>query len=91
MNSFTSYRPSNNRNPECEDLLRAAEQELSAFFKAVTEVFGSEQAEISAEDWLHELEASHGLPASPREWRFLTASVSRRLASRLNAASLIST
>ena len=44
MNSFTSYRPSNNRNPECEDLLRAAEQELSAFFKAVTEVFGSEQA-----------------------------------------------
>jgi hypothetical protein len=91
MNSFTSYKPSKNRNPDCEDFLRAAEQELSAFFKAVTELFGCEQAELSAEDWLHELEESPGLPASPREWRFLTASVSRRLASRLNAASLITT
>lgn len=91
MKTFASYKPSGNRNPDCEDFLGAAEQELSAFFKAVTELFGTEQAELSAEDWLHELEASPGLPASPREWRFLTARVSRRLASRLNAGSLITT
>ena len=47
-----------------------AERELSAFFNAITELFGSEQAELSAEDWLHELIEIDGLPASTREWRF---------------------
>ena len=44
-----------------------AEPELSAFFKAVTKLFGSEQAESSAEDWLIELSESDGLPSSIRE------------------------
>ncbi len=65
-----------------------AERELSAFFNAVTRVFGSEQAELSAEDWLRELAEIDGLPASAREWRSITAKVSTRLASRVNASSL---
>jgi hypothetical protein len=32
-----------------------AERELFAFVTAVAELFGSDQAEISAEDWLREL------------------------------------
>ena len=65
-----------------------AERELSAFFNAVTQLFGSEQAELSAEDWLQELIETDGLPASTREWRSITAKVSTRLASRVRASSL---
>jgi hypothetical protein len=72
----------------CARLITMAEQELSAFFNAVTDMFGSEQAEISAEDWLRELIEIDGLPASPREWRLMTARVSTRLANRVNASSL---
>ncbi|MFZ0708045.1 MAG: hypothetical protein WAM71_20770, partial [Candidatus Korobacteraceae bacterium] len=54
-----------------------------AFFKAVTELFGAEQAELSAEDWLHEVEESRALPASPREWRRVTASVIAQLAKQV--------
>ena len=73
------------RNPVCGDLMTMAERELSAFFAAVTELFGSEQAEASAEDWLGELMASNALPVSTREWRMLTIAAAARLASRLNA------
>ena len=38
-----------------------AERELSAFFRAVTKLFGLEQAEMSAEDWLIELSESDRL------------------------------
>jgi hypothetical protein len=61
-----------------------AERELSAFFTAVTELFGSEQAEASVEDWLRELIACNDLPASTREWRTLTVSAAARLARRVN-------
>jgi hypothetical protein len=44
-----------------------AERELSAFVNAVTQLFGSEQAELSAEDWLQELIEIDGLPFSTRE------------------------
>jgi hypothetical protein len=67
-----------------------AERELSAFFNAVTQLFGSEQAELSAEDWLRELIEVDGLPASAREWRLITARISTRLASRLKSSSLSS-
>jgi hypothetical protein len=64
-----------------------AERELSAFFNAVTQLFGSEQAELSAQDWLRELIELDGLPASAREWRLITARISTRLASRVNPSS----
>jgi hypothetical protein len=65
-----------------------SERELSAFFNAVTQLFGSEQAELAAQDWLQELIDIDGLPASTREWRLITAKVSARLASRVRASSL---
>jgi len=83
MNPLIQTRPPNNANLDCADLMTMAERELAAFFTAVTELFGSEQAEHSAEDWLHELETVNGLPASIREWELLTARVATRLANRV--------
>jgi hypothetical protein len=77
-----------NHDPICGDLMAMAERELSAFFTAVTELFGSEQAEASAEDWLGELMASNNLPASPRQWRTLSVTAATRLAGRVNASTL---
>ncbi|PYX09970.1 MAG: hypothetical protein DMG88_04430 [Acidobacteria bacterium] len=88
MNPVAPYKSLKNSNPRCANLMTMAEQELSAFFTAVTQLFGSEQAELSAEDWLRELIEIDGLPASTREWRLITAKVSTRLASRVNASSV---
>ena len=88
MNPLARHKPSKNSNHPCPDLTTMAERELSAFFNAITQLFGSEQAELSAEDWLHELIEIDGLPASTREWRLITAKVSTRLASRVSASSL---
>jgi hypothetical protein len=88
MNPLARYKPPKNSGHPCPDLITMAERELSAFFNAVKQVFGSEQAELSAEDWLRELIEIDGLPASTREWRLITAKVSTRLASRVNPSSL---
>ena len=90
MNPLARYKPSNNSNPRCADLTTMAERELAAFFNAVTQLFGSEQAELSAEDWLQELIEVDDLPASTREWRLITAKASTRLPSGLNFSSLSS-
>ena len=82
MNPLVRYKPSKNSNPACADLMTLAERELSALFNAINQLFGSEQAELSAEDWLQELIEIDGLPLSTREWRLLTVKVSTRLASR---------
>lgn len=68
------------------DATMMAERELSAFFSAVTELNGPEQAEASAEDWLCELMASNGLPTSTQEWRTLTIAAAAQLASRLTTS-----
>lgn len=88
MNPFAPYQLSRISKPDCPDLMTMAERELSSFFNAVTELFGAEQAQLSAEDWLHELAEIDSLPASTREWRSFTAAVSTRLASRVNVAPL---
>ncbi|HEY4902318.1 MAG TPA: hypothetical protein VIH89_02490 [Candidatus Sulfotelmatobacter sp.] len=87
MNPLARYEPLKNSNHPCPDLMTMAERELSAFFNAITQLFGSEQAEISAEDWLHELIEIDALPASAREWRMITTKVLTRLASRVIASS----
>jgi hypothetical protein len=79
---------SKNRNPDCFEFVTKAEQELSAFFGAVKELFGPEQAELSANDWLRELNAIEGLPASAGEWRRITAMATARLAGRVPSSSL---
>ena len=88
MNPLTPYKPSKNPDSRCADLMTMAERELSAFFNAVTQLFGSEQARLSAEDWLYELIKIDVLPSSTDEWRLVTANVATRLASRVNASSL---
>jgi alkylhydroperoxidase/carboxymuconolactone decarboxylase family protein YurZ len=88
MNPLASYQSLKNSYPRCRDVMAMAEHELSAFFKAVTQLFGTEQAELSAEDWLRELIEIDGLPASTREWRLITAKVSSRLATRVNPTSV---
>jgi hypothetical protein len=85
MNQFAI--PKQPRNPDCADSMSLAERELSAFFNAVTQLFGSEQADLAAEDWLHELIEIDRLPASAREWRLITAKVSTRLPGGVNASS----
>jgi plasmid stabilization system protein ParE len=63
----------------CVELLTMAEQEFAAFFGAVRDLFGPEEAQNWAEEWLHELDAANTLPASAREWRGLSTTVSARL------------
>jgi len=88
MHPLARYKPSNNSNPRCADFITMAERELSAFFNAVTQLFGSEQAKLSAEDWLQELIETDGLPTSVREWRLITVKVTTRLPGGVNASSL---
>lgn len=87
MNQLMLKLPENH-DPICAATTKMAKQELAAFFSAVTELFGSGEAELSAEDWLHELMAIKDLPASPRQWRVLSIKASARLANRVNASSI---
>jgi hypothetical protein len=63
-----------------------AERELSAFIRAVTQLFGPEEAKLSAEDWFDELELMNSLPLSSGNWRAVTIAASARLANRLAVA-----
>jgi len=89
MNQVISYRSSKNSNPRSVGPMKSAELELAAFFNAVKHLFGREQAELSAEDWLHELAEIDGPPSSTHVWRLVTVKASTRLATRVNASSLI--
>jgi hypothetical protein len=68
--------------------MKAAEQELASFFNAVKQLFGREQAELSAKYWLDEVARIDDLPSSARDWRSVTVKASARLAIRVNASSL---
>jgi len=70
-------------NSTCEDQINMGERELSAFILAVTELFGPEQARLSAEDWLGELALMDSPPrATSRDWRAVTVAASARLVNR---------
>ena len=67
-----------------EEQTHLAERELSAFLSAVTQLYGAEQAKLSAEDWLDESELMDSPPRSePRNWRAVTIAASARLATRV--------
>jgi hypothetical protein len=67
------------------DLMIIAERELGAFIRAVTELFGPEQARLAAEDWVDELELMDALPRPTRcDWGSVTVAASAQLARRLN-------
>jgi hypothetical protein len=72
-----------NHTARCAELTDMAEKELAAFFGAMTELFGSEEARLSAEAWLNELVATKSLPCSPETWRRFTVDASARLVNRL--------
>jgi hypothetical protein len=74
-------------NSICKKQMQMAEREFSAFISAVQELLGPEQAQLSAVDWLDELELIDRQPRSTkRHWRAITIAASARLANRLNAA-----
>ena len=78
----------NSDGPTFAKLMTMAERELGALISAVTELFGSEQARLAAEDWLDELVLMEALPGlTSRGWRLITIAASPRLANRLNASS----
>lgn len=71
----------------CAELMIMAERELAAFIAAVTELYGVEEAWMSAEVWLDELATMNTLPGpASRDWRTVTIAALARLASRLSAA-----
>ena len=58
--------------------LVSAEKELSAFFAAVHQLFGAEQAQKAAENWIEELEeADWSSEASVIDWRRVTIAAAR--------------
>ncbi len=73
-------------NSTYADQMHIAERELSAFIRAVTQLFGSEEARLSAEDWLDESELMDSRPPSTNRWRAVTIAASAKLANRLAVA-----
>ena len=72
-----------------EERTYLASREFFSFVAAVTELYGPEQATLSAKDWLEELELMPSLPSSAkRYWRAVTIAASARLASRLSEGRL---
>jgi hypothetical protein len=73
-------------NSICKEQMQMEERELSAFISAVEELYGPEQAQVSAVDWLDESELMDSqLGSASRDWRAVTIAASPRLANRLNA------
>ncbi len=69
------------------DQVHLAERELASFIGAVKELFGPEQALLSADDWLDESELMDCAPRSTsRDWRAVTVAASARLANRVTGA-----
>lgn len=74
-------------NLSYSDEVQLAELELSAFLRAVTELYGPDQARVSAREWLDESELIDAPPRSEsRNWRAVTVAASARLADRLSAS-----
>jgi hypothetical protein len=68
-----------------EQQTHSADRELHSFISAVTEMYGPEQARVSADDWLNEADLMDSPPRSEvRDWRSVTIAASARLASRVN-------
>ncbi len=60
--------------------LASAEKELSAFFVAVHQLFGAEQAQKAAENWIEELDWSS--EASVIDWRGVSIAAAARFVGR---------
>jgi len=79
------YEWKNSHSPADANLMVFAERELRAFIRAVTELFGPEQARLAAEDWVDELELMDALPGpTSRDWGSVTVATAAQLSRRLN-------
>ena len=85
MKQLSHNEPYKDGNSNCAELMIRAERELSAFFSAVAELFGSEQATLAAQDWLRQFEGMNNLPTSTRGWRLMSIEASAQLAKRVNS------
>jgi hypothetical protein len=63
----------------CTEKMQIPERELFAFIRAVEQLFGPEQARLSTEDWLSELERMDSPPRSSRDWRALSIAAATKL------------
>ena len=72
-------------NSICKEQMQMAEREFSAFISAVKELLIPDQAQLSAVDWLDELEMDSRPESTSRDWRAVTIAASARLAKRMNA------
>jgi hypothetical protein len=83
--SGASEAPTLNQGSALSDanLIILAERELAAFARAVSELFGPEQASLSTAEWIDELESLNWL-AKPgvSDFRRITIAASARLAHR---------
>src|SRR5262245_1645833 len=62
-----------------------AQRELGAFLHVVSESFGSEEAAISADDWLDRVPILDCvLEPTPEDWRLVTIAAATQLAIRIN-------
>ena len=66
-------------------VISSLEDRIPAFFSAVGELFGPEEAALAAKDWLQQLKAIKTLPVLPRQFRQLSINASGRLAKRLGS------
>jgi hypothetical protein len=70
-------------NSICKQQTQMAEREFSAFIRAVKELHGPKQSQLSTVDWLNELELMDSQRRSTsRDWRAVTIAASARLANR---------
>lgn len=79
-----SMRDGTNHDRSFTALMSMAERDLGALMSVVTDLYGAEQAMISATDWIDELEsvdAPPGITASA--FRVITIATAARLARRL--------
>ena len=61
-----------------------ATRELGAFLHVVSQLYGPEEAELSAHDWLDELKLLDRISEpEPRDWRLVTIAAASRLAGRV--------
>jgi len=69
--------------PDAE-LQEAAQRELAAFYAAVTEMYGPEEAMRAALGWIEKLErADQPVGGRPPDWREMTIAAAGGLASRV--------
>jgi hypothetical protein len=79
------------QSPAYSELVRKSERELGAFISAVTELYGAEQARLSAIEWLDQFESINAVPGSTiHDWRLVNVRAAVCLVNRLHVKSPMS-